>query len=328
MKRVFIVVLVIMTAAALAVAQAAPAAQKPAAPGAPTQAVPSQPAAPPAAPGQAAPAPGQAVAPAPVAGRGQPQAQSAEEYKAFQEAAAKNTPAELEAGADAFATQFPNSELRTLLYLRAMREYQNVNNADKTIAMGRKALGIDANNPEALVTVATVLSERTRETDLDREERLAEATRDAQKALQTVETDLIVPPNAPPDRVEAAKNAMRSMAYAAMGTVEMTKKNFPAAEANLKQAVQLPIAQPDPVAWLRLSVVLDQQRKYQEALDAANKAIQYSDDMPQANNLAKMERDRLQKLLGTAPAPATAPATIPEAATPPKPATPATPPPK
>jgi len=326
MKRVLIVVLVIIAATAMAVAQAAPAPQKPTAPGAPTQAAPGQPAAPPAVAGQAAPAAGQVPAPPPLpaAGRPQPQAQTPEEYQAFQAAIVKTTPADMEAAANAFATQFPKSELRSLLYLRAMREYQNANHAEKTIEMGRKALAVDANNPEALVTVATVLSERTRETDLDREERLAEATRDAQKALQTVNTDLIVPPNAPPDRVEAAKNSIRAMAYAALGTVEMTKKNFPAAEANLKQAVQLPMPQPDPVAWLRLSVVLDQQKKYQEALDAANKAVQHSADMPQANNLARMERARLQKLLGTAPVPASTPA----ATTPPTPATPAAPPPK
>lgn len=326
MKRVFILVLAVIATAALAVAQAAPATQTPAAqaptqtasPQTPGQAAPAPTqTAPPQTPGQAAPAPA-----APAAGRPQPQAQSQEEFKAFQEAFAKTTPAELEASANAFATHFPNSDLRTLLYLRGMREYQGTNNAEKTIEMGRKALTVDPNNPEALVTVATVLSERTRETDLDRDERLAEATRDAQKALQTVDTDLMVPPNAPPDRVKVAKDSIRAMAYAAMGTVQMTSKNLPAAETNLKQAVQWSSAQPDAVAWLRLAVVLDQQKKYAEALDAANKAVQYSEGMPQANNLAKLERDRLQKLVGAAPAPGTTPAATPA----PKPATPPPPP--
>lgn len=324
MKRVFIVVLAIIAAGAMVVAQTAPATQKPAAP-APTQTAPPQ-----TAPGQTAPgqaAPGQAAptpAAAPVPGRPQPQAQTQEEFQAFQGAIAKTTPAELEAGANAFATQFANSDLRTLLYLRTMREYQNADNAEKTIEMGRKVLAVDANNPEALVTVATVLSERTRETDLDRDERLGEATRNAQKALQTVDTDLIIPPNTPPERVQAAKNGLRAMAYAALGTVEMTKKNLPVAESNLKQAVQLSTSQPDAVSWLRLSVVLDQQKKYAEALDAANKAVQYSEGMPQANSLAKMERDRLQKLMGAAPAPGTTPAATPapKSATPPPPPAP------
>lgn len=322
MKRAFILAVALVAAAVIAAAQTAPAAQQPPTP-APKQTAPGQAAPAPAptqiTPGQAAPAP---ATPAP--GRTQPQAQTQAEFQAYQAAAAKTTPADVEAAASAFATQFPTSELRTLLYLHSMREYQNSNNAEKTLEVGRKVLSVDPNNPEALVTVATVLSERTRETDLDRDERLAEAIRDAQKALQTVDTDLIIPPNAPPDRVEAAKSTLRGMAYAALGTVEMTKKNYPLAETNLKQAVQLASSQPDAVSWLRLAVVLDQEKKYAEALQAANKAVEYSTNMPQANNLAKMERDRLQKLVGAAPA--SVPGATPEATPAPKPATPTPPP--
>jgi tetratricopeptide (TPR) repeat protein len=240
---------------------------------------------------------GQAGAPAQpntAGGKSMPQAKSQEEFKAYQEAMAKANPAEVEAAADAFAAKFPDSELRPLVYRKAMYDYQNTNNAEKTIAMAKKMLALDPNNPEALVTFATVTAQTTRETDLDRDERLNEATADANKALQTIDSDLLIPANAPPDRVEAYKKSMRAMAYDALGTVAMVKKDYPTAETNLRKSAEMN-AQPDPVTWLRLSVALDQQKKYPQALDAANKAVQYSADSPQANNLAKMERDRLQK---------------------------------
>jgi tetratricopeptide (TPR) repeat protein len=204
--------------------------------------------------------------------------------------------------------------LKVVLYRKAMYDYQTINNAEKTVAMARKMLALDPNNPEALVTFATVTAQTTRETDLDRDERLNEASANATKALQTVNTDLLIPANAPADRVEAFKNSLRAMAYDALGTVAMVKKDYPTAETNLSKSAELN-AMPDPVTYLRLSVALDQQKKYPQALDAANKAVQYSADAPQANNLAKMERDRLQKLVnagGTA-----APATSPAPATPP-----------
>jgi tetratricopeptide (TPR) repeat protein len=198
-----------------------------------------------------------------------------------------------------------------------MYDYQNANNGEKTIAMSKKVLALDPNSPEALVTFATVTAQSTRETDLDRDERLNEAVADASKALQTINTDLLVPANAPADRVDAFKNSLRAMAYDALGTVAMVKKDYPAAETNLSKSAELN-AMPDPVTYLRLSVALDQQKKYAQALDAANKAVQYSADSPQANNLAKQERDRLQRLVtagGTAtpssPAPATPPASKP-----------------
>ncbi len=295
MKRILSSLFAMVAVAAMCAAQTGAGAQ-PSNPGAPAQGTPAQ-----TPPVQTAPG-----AAAPTGTRPQPQAKSQDEYKAFLDASGKTGGAAAEAAATDFAAKFPQSDLSALLYMKAMRDYQNADNAEKTIEMGHKALGLDPNNPEALVTVASVLSERTRDTDLDRDERLGEATRDANKALETVNTDLVVPPNIPADKVEQVKNVLRSMAYSALGTVDLSKKNYTGAETNLKKATELNQVNPDPITWLRLSIALDQQKKYPEALNAANKAIQYSADMPQANNLAKMERDRLVKLSS---APAGAPAT-------------------
>jgi tetratricopeptide (TPR) repeat protein len=266
----------------------------------------------------AAPA-AQPPAPAAPGGRPMPAAKTQEEFKAYQEAATKASPAEGEAAAADFAAKYPQSELQLLVYRKVMYDYQTINNGEKTVAMARKMLAFDANNPEALIMFAVITSQTTRETDLDRDERLNEATANASKALKTIDTDLLIPPNFPADRVKIAKDSLRSMAYDALGTVAMTKKDDATAETNFRKSTELS-PQPDSVTWLRLSIVLDHQQKYQQALDAAGKAVEYSADSPQANNLAKQERDRLQKLVnaGGTPAPATSPApSSPAPATPP-----------
>jgi tetratricopeptide (TPR) repeat protein len=287
-----VVILTVLAAASFAVAQTTGTAStaNPSTP-AQTQAPAAQ-----SVPGQTPPA--QATPAAPSQGKAMPQAKTQEEFKAYQDAVAKTAPAEVEAAAVAFAAKFPDSELRGLIYRKAMYDYQNANNSEKTVEMAKKILALEPNNPEALVTFATITAQSTRETDLDRDERLNEAIKSANKALQTVDTDMVVPANAPPDRIQAYKNSMRAMAYDAIGTVAMVKKDYPTAETNLRKATELN-AQPDPVSWLRLAVALDQQKKYPQALEAANKAVEYSADSPQANNLAKMERDRLQKLIST-----------------------------
>lgn len=271
----------------------------------------------------AAPA-AQQLAPAGQNGRPMPAAKTQEEFKAYQEAVAKATTAEVEAAADAFSTQYPQSDLKVLLYRKAMYDYQNANNAEKTVAMAKKVLTLDPDNPEALVTFATVAAQSTRETDLDRDERLNQASANATKALQTIDTDLLIPTNAPPDRIEAFKNSLRAMAYDALGTVAMVKKDYATAETNLRKSAELN-ALPDAVTYLRLSVALDQQKKYPQALEAANKAVQYSADSPQANNLAKQERDRLQKLVNAPPAatPVTPPPSSKTPTTSPAPSSPA-----
>ena len=56
--------------------------------------------------------------------------------------------------------------------------------------MGKKILAIDADDPEALVGVAQVIVEKTHDTDLDKDQKLADAKKNAERALVTVDTDV------------------------------------------------------------------------------------------------------------------------------------------
>ena len=250
----------------------------------------------------------------------QPQAKTQEEFAAYKQDAAITDPAGQEKAANDFAAKFPDSELRILLYKAAMRSYQNANNADKMLEMGQKALAIAPNDPEALITVAMVTSERTRNSDIDFEQKANEAMTMAKKALETVDTDLEVPANLPPDRIATIRNGMKSWAYAVIGTIELEKNSYAQAASDLDKSNQMNPLAPDPVTFLRLAVALDKQNKYPEALVAANRAVELAPDGTPAGNLARQERDRLQKLTGTTGTPApgagtTAPATTAPATT-------------
>jgi hypothetical protein len=102
---------------------------------------------------------GQAAAPAP-AGKRPPAAKTQPEFEAYKAAIAQTDPAAQEKAADDFATKFPDSELRAMLYTAAMQRYQQANNADKMMEMAKKILAIDADDPAALVGVAQALAER------------------------------------------------------------------------------------------------------------------------------------------------------------------------
>ena len=99
-----------------------------------------------------------------------------------------------------------------------MQRYQQANNADKMMDMAQKVLAIDPDDPEALVGVAQALAERTRDTDLDKDQRLAEAKKDAERALQTIDTD-IPTSGYPPEKLNAFKRFLRSEAYLVLGTL-------------------------------------------------------------------------------------------------------------
>ena len=56
--------------------------------------------------------------------------------------------------------------------------------------MGKKILAIDPDDPAALVGVAQAIVEKTHDTDLDKDQERADAKKNAERALVTVDTDV------------------------------------------------------------------------------------------------------------------------------------------
>ena len=255
--------------------------------------------------GQAAQPAGQAAAPA---GKRPPAAKTQPEFEAYKAAMAQTDPAALEKSADDFAAKFPDSELRTMLYTGAMQRYQQANNADKMMDMGKKVLAIDPDDPAALVGVAQAVAERTHDTDLDKDQRYAEAKKDAERALVTIETD--VPTSGyPPEKLNDFKNFLRSEAYLVLGTVAFKASNWADAETNLRKSIEALPQQPDTLAIFRLAVALDMQNKFPEALKTIDQAVDLTKDQPDSGvgKAARAEKDRLTKLTGGAAPAAAAP---------------------
>jgi len=254
---------------------------------------------------------GQAAGQAAAAPQGKrpPKVNSQEEFTAYKAAAALTDAAAQEKATDDFAAKYPESELRPLLFKSVMHAYQQANNSDKMMEMAKKVLALDADDPDALLGVAQLLAERTRETDLDKDQRLAEAKKDADRALVTIETD--VPSTGyPPEQLNAFKGFLRSEAYFVLGTLSFNAKNWADAETNLKKSIDAFPQQPDAIAVFRMAVALDMQNKIPEALKYADQAVDLTKDRPDsaAGKAARDEKDRLTKLSsGTAPGTATPP---------------------
>jgi len=293
MKRIAVMTLVILGLGAMAAAQAG-----------------TTPAPPPTSPPKSSPAAQTgtaAVPPATSPRKPPPAARTAEENAAYQAIAGNPDLAAAEAAAREFEAKFPQSELRSVVYSVLMSRYQQANNGDKALAMGRKVLQFDPDHTMALVMTATVLAEGTRDTDLDHDARYAEAMQDAQHALDTIDTGLVVRADVTDEQLKGAKTLLTSMAHAAMGMVEMKRKDPAAAEKHFRTAVELNTAQPDAVIWLRLALALDEQKKYPEALTAASRAVELSATAGGAVAAsARQEQDRLNTLTGQKP-PAPAP---------------------
>jgi tetratricopeptide (TPR) repeat protein len=245
----------------------------------------------------------------PAQGKRPPQAKTQPEFDAYKAAVATSSdPAAFAKAADDFAAKFPDSELRILLFKASMRVFQNANNADQMNAAAEKVLQIDPDDPEALVGAAEVIAERTRDTDLDKDQRWAQAQKYASHATETVDTDVAIQPGTPQEKIDAYKGFVRSSAYSILGTISFNQEKYSDAESNFRKSIDALPSQPDPVVVLRLAIALDKQNKYPEALKEANHAVELTQEATVAGKLARQERDRLVQLTGgSTPAPASKP---------------------
>src|SRR5580692_2268589 len=243
-------------------------------------------------------------APVTPPGKRPPQAKTQPEFDAYNAAIAnQKDAAAMEKAADDFATKFPDSELRVLLFKAAMRAYQNANNGDKMLETAQKLLKLDPDDPEALIASAEVITERTRDTDLDKDQRFAEATKNAQRALETVDTDVPIPANTPQAQIDAYKGLLRSSAYSILGAIQYNQEKYADAEGYFRKSIDAYPSQPDPIVVLRLALALDKQSKYPDALKEANHAVELTQEGTAAGTTARHERDRLVQLTGgTSPA--------------------------
>jgi len=253
--------------------------------------------------GQAGPAAGQtsgqAAAPQ---GKRKPAAKTTPEFDAYNAAVKLTDPAALEKAADDFATKYPDSELRASLYTVAMERYQ-AKDVNKMMDMSRKILAIDADDPAALMRMAQGLADTVRDTDLDKDQKIAEARKNAERALVTIDTD--VPTSGyTPEQLNGFKSGVKSDAYFVLGMMSFKASNWADAEMNLRKSVEVFPQQPDAFTILELAISLDMQNKLPEATKYVDQAVDLTKDRADSGvgKAARAEKDRLTQLSsGTAP---------------------------
>lgn len=238
------------------------------------------------------------------AGKHVPQAKTHPEFNDYNAAYAIAGGAASEKAADEFAAKYPDSELKSFLYSKAMHEYQNENNPAKMLSVGEKVLQLDPDNSIALVLTATVLADSLSDADTDRQAKIVHVKKNATHALETVDSSFTPPANATPEQVTAYKSTLQSMAHSALGIVALKTGDDATAENELKLSTNLNQSQPDPYLWYHLALAQDHQKKYPEALASVNHALEVIGTNADLRELARGEQKRLLTLTGgNAPAP-------------------------
>lgn len=226
----------------------------------------------------------------------QPAPKTKEEYDAYQKFWTAQDPDEKIKLAEEFLQKYPDSELKSFAYRKEMEAYQQKNDFSKMREFGEKVLEAEPNDAIALILLATAIPERTRDTDLDRDQKLSAAEDYAKRALAAIDKLEKPSPQVTDEQWNQVRNDARSNAWAAMGLVSLQRKQYPPAEEAFRKATQLQ-AQPDPILWWRLGLSLELSKKYEEALEALKKSVELGGVKSGGRDLAAEERDRVQKYL-------------------------------
>ncbi len=230
-----------------------------------------------------------------------PPAQSEQEKNDFNAAYAVPGGLASETAANGFAAKYPDSNLRTYLYSRAMRNYELENNPAGTLAMAQKVLGLEPNNALALVLTATVLADQLESTDADRAKKVEVIRKNATHGIESVGNGFIPPAAATPEQAAVYRTTLQSMAYSALGIMELKTGEDAKAEQDLTRAAVLTKITPDPFIWYHLALAQDHRKKYAAALNSVQQALQLASANPQLQRLAEIEFDRLSGLAGHGP---------------------------
>jgi len=195
--------------------------------------------------------------------------------------------------AEAFLDKYADSDLKApVLFVEAF-SYQQKNDYEKMVIYAERTLEADPKHYGAMLMLARAISQRTREFDLDREEKLTRAEKYAHSALEILKD--APKPNAQvtDEQWVQGKKEYVAQAHEALGFAATARKNFDTAITELKTAIA---DVPDPIAMVRLAQVYNQAGKPDDALALLDKVMAVPDLHPSIRQFAQAEKVRATQL--------------------------------
>ena len=197
----------------------------------------------------------------------QPTFKSQEEGAGFMAVQQAATIQERANAAVKFVADFPSSDYVGLASYMAMLSFQQLNDFESMMLYGDMVL---TSSPAPSVLAGTLMSlagaipTRTREFDLDKEEKLAKAQDYATRAMALIPTLEKMDPAMTDDAWLETKMEFMSQCHEAIGSVHIKRENYEAAEVSLRKALDL-AANPVAFTMYNLGVALSEQNKKEEA---------------------------------------------------------------
>ncbi|MGH9518803.1 MAG: tetratricopeptide repeat protein, partial [Terriglobales bacterium] len=173
---------------------------------------------------------------------------------------------QLDAALTDFVTKYPTSDYLSSVAVFGLEFNQNPahQNYDKSLLYGEQAIKNDPNGIYALTTMGDIIPSHVQDTDLDRDQRLKEATDDDNQAIKIADTAGSSMNGKP--FTDAQKNEVKAIAYASLARIATLNKDYANAVANFQKAIPLDDQPHQAVDNFYMARAYIEMKQYPEAL--------------------------------------------------------------
>lgn len=192
-------------------------------------------------------------------------------------------------------TKFADTEYKAICLQMIAQSYQQKNDSENAVVWSEKLLEADPKSYTAMLTIAGSLAQKTREFDLDKDEKLARAEKLVKDAQVIIPTAPKMNPAIPDEQWTAFKKDQNAEALQILGMIATVRKKPEDAVKYLKESVEI-AASPDPATMVRLAAAYNSANKPDDAMALIAKITSQADVHPAIKQFAESEKKRAEQL--------------------------------
>lgn len=193
------------------------------------------------------------------------------------------------AAVEALLQKYADTEFKAVALQIAAASAQEKNDFEKMVIYAERTLEADAKNYTAMLMLASGIAQRTREHDLDKEDKLKTVEKYANGAIEALKTAEKPRPDITDEQWNAAVKDFHAQALEALGMAAMSRKKYDEAITQFKASID-GSATPDPATKVRLASAYNQLQKFDEALQVLDPLLADQNLNPTIRQFAANEK--------------------------------------
>jgi len=186
-------------------------------------------------------------------------------------------------------TKFADTEFKSIALYIATASAEQKNDYEKVMIFGQRAIDADPKSYAAMLMMARGTAMRTREFDLDKDEKLQKAGKLADDALKLLENAPKPRPDLTDEQWNDAKKDFQSQGYEAKGMMAVVLKKYDEGIAQMQKALELQDKK-DSSTMARLASIYTDAGKYDEAIALCDQIAALPDAPAQIKQIASQTK--------------------------------------